>query len=116
MVMTVIGLLAGPMAADAVPITYTFYDVSLPGGGQVAGSLGDLTFSGPNYELIFTFTGDTSNVVPWSVPLARGGFQKGVRDIGGDCIGHAEVRQPGRGSGNVSVVGWNVRKCRQYGR
>ena len=73
MVMTAMGLLAGPMAANAVPITYTFYDLTEPAGGvPLSGSLGDLTFSGSSYALIFTFKGDTSNVVPWTVTVPTG--------------------------------------------
>lgn len=72
LILTAIAFLLGPLAASAVPITYTFYDLSEPGNDPLSGSLGNLAFSGSQYALIFTFKGDTSNVVPWTVTTTTG--------------------------------------------
>ncbi|MBV9726077.1 MAG: PEP-CTERM sorting domain-containing protein [Gammaproteobacteria bacterium] len=82
------------MAASGAPITYTFYDLSEPGGGQLAGGLGDLTFSGASDALIFTFKGDTSNVVPWTVMGPKGvehGYEMLVGSASVTLTAHGKV-------------------------
>jgi hypothetical protein len=62
---------------NATPITYTFSVQCVPNGVQCAdpsGTLGTLAFGGANGPVIlkFTFVGDTTHVVPFSVPGASG--------------------------------------------
>jgi hypothetical protein len=47
--------------ADAVPITYTLQVY----GGNATGTLGTVPFS--NAKLVYTFNGDTANVIPYSI-------------------------------------------------
>lgn len=57
--------------ADADPITYTLQVMSFPGDVGPSGTVGSVPFGGANTNdvLTFTFQGDTSNVVPWSVTV-----------------------------------------------
>ena len=57
--------------ANADEVTYTLQVVSFPGDVGPSGSVGPVSFGGTNTNdvLTFTFQGDTSNVVPWSVTV-----------------------------------------------
>ena len=57
--------------ADADAITYTLQVMSFPGDVGPSGTVGSVPFGGTNTNdvLTFTFQGDTSNVVPWSVTV-----------------------------------------------
>jgi hypothetical protein len=61
-------------SANAEPITYTLQVVAFPGDTGPSGTVGGSFFGGPgtNDTLTFTFQGDTSNVVPFSVTGASG--------------------------------------------
>ena len=65
------------VTASATPITYTLVVQCAPNAVQCAdpsGTLGTLKFGGANgmVNLIFTFQGDTTNVLAYSVPGAHG--------------------------------------------
>lgn len=57
--------------ANADAITYTLQVMSFPGDVGPSGTAGSVPFggTGTNDVLTFTFQGDTSNVVPWSVTV-----------------------------------------------
>lgn len=57
--------------ANADGITYTLQVMGFPGDVGPSGSVGSVSFGGANTNdvLTFTFQGDTSNVVPWSVTV-----------------------------------------------
>jgi hypothetical protein len=57
--------------ANADGITYTLQVMGFPGDVGPSGSVGSVSFGGANTNdvLAFTFQGDTSNVVPWSVTV-----------------------------------------------
>ncbi|HET7542040.1 MAG TPA: hypothetical protein VFK05_19370 [Polyangiaceae bacterium] len=63
------------------PVTYTETILNFPNGWP-AGSLGDVSFGGtsehPNVNLIFTFEGNTNDLVPFHVPTSKPAVNDGV--------------------------------------
>jgi hypothetical protein len=70
-ILAVLLVLAGVFTPkiNADPITYTLRVTSFPGDTGPSGTVGGTSFGGTNAVLTFTFEGDTSNVVPWSVTV-----------------------------------------------